>query len=247
MHRYVNCSDDFYINLNLNTEMELTGSRETVLHFFELMQRKYPAMQNFYSRDRGDHVLEESKELGNYRWCSVEKKRICSGYVNPDSIQSVIQQNHDLLDLAPHALSVSPLDCESLNVMFGFDFTYSGNHNQLIAEALGVAPAFDGLLNTPASNTIAYEPSIQFAVSEDCKVQCRINVESRTSAFNIRTGVFPEEQLSCYVTARRFGSLPAGKTFVDVCSELTEVCIDTVDNHVMEQVLLPLQQTIAMK
>ena len=227
--------------------MELTGSRETVLHYFELIQRKYPEMQNFYARERGDHVLEENKELGTYRWCSVEKKRICSGFVNPDSIDSVMAQNKDILDLAPHALSVSPLDCESLNVMFGFDFTYSGNHNQLIAEALGVAPAFEGLLNTPASNTVAYEPAIQFAISEDCKVQCRINVESRTSAYHIRTSTFPEEQLSCYVTARRFGSLPAGKTYVDVCSELTEICIDMVDNHVMEQVLVPLQQTFAMK
>ena len=35
----------------------------------------------------------------------------------------------------PFSLSVSPLDCESLNIMFGFDFTYRGNHNQLLVEA----------------------------------------------------------------------------------------------------------------
>ena len=247
MHRYVNCSDDFYINLNLNTEMELKNNRESVLHYFELMQRKYPTMRNFYCRDRGDHVLEEDKEHGHYRWCSVESKRICSGYVNPESIAAVMEQNKDVLDLAPHALTLSPLDCESLNVMFGFDFTYSGNHNQLIAEALGVAPAFEGVLNSTASNAIAYEPSIQFAVRDDCKVQCRISVESRTSAYHIRVGGFPEEQLSVYVTARHFGSLSKGESFVDISSELTEVCIDTVENQVMDQILLPLQQTIAMK
>ena len=31
MSRYATLSDDFYVNLNLNTEMELPGSRETIL------------------------------------------------------------------------------------------------------------------------------------------------------------------------------------------------------------------------
>ena len=32
MGLYASLSDDFYVNLNLNTEMELPGSRETILH-----------------------------------------------------------------------------------------------------------------------------------------------------------------------------------------------------------------------
>lgn len=247
MHRYATCSDDFYINLNLNTEMELNSSRESVLHFFEVIQKKYPTMRNFYCRERGENVLEEDKEKGHYRWCSVEKKRICSGYVNPASLDSLIEQNEDILDLAPHALSVSPLDCESLNLMFGFDFTYAGNHNQLIAEALGVPPAFDGLLDESASNAISYDPSVQFSVSDDCRVQCRLSVESRTSAFQVRTGEFPEEQLSVYVTARRFGSLDPGETYKKVFHNLMNVCVETVDAYVIDQVLMPLRQTIAMK
>ena len=42
MHRYSSLSDDFYINLNLSTEMELTCTRETVLHYFERIQKQYP-------------------------------------------------------------------------------------------------------------------------------------------------------------------------------------------------------------
>ena len=38
MSRYSSVSDDFYINLNLNTEMDLPQNRETVLHFFEQVQ-----------------------------------------------------------------------------------------------------------------------------------------------------------------------------------------------------------------
>ena len=53
MNRYGSVSDDFYVNMNLSTEMELPASRETVLHFFERVQKTFPTMRNFYSRDRG--------------------------------------------------------------------------------------------------------------------------------------------------------------------------------------------------
>jgi len=62
MNPYSSLCDDFYVNMNLGTEMELPTSRETVLHFFERIQKTYPTMRNFYCRDRGDFVLEEDKD-----------------------------------------------------------------------------------------------------------------------------------------------------------------------------------------
>ena len=62
MGLYASLSDDFYVNLNLNTEMELPGSREAILHFFERMQKQYPSMKNFYSREKDEYVLEEEKD-----------------------------------------------------------------------------------------------------------------------------------------------------------------------------------------
>ena len=91
-------------NLNLNTEMELNQSRESVIHFFELLKKKYPSMRNFYCRDRGDCVLEEDKSRGHYRWASVEPRRVCSGYVNPDSLDSVLESAR--IDLGNSALCV---------------------------------------------------------------------------------------------------------------------------------------------
>jgi hypothetical protein len=227
--------------------MELKNSRETVLHFFEQVQKRYPTMRNFYARDRGEYVLEEDKEKGNYRWVTVENKRICSGHVNCDSLEAALEQHELVLELSPYTLSLSPLDCESLNLMYGFDFTYRGNHNQLVAEALGVTPAFESLLNIRNASAIAYEPAIQIALDENCRVQCRLSIETRTSAYHVRTGDFPEEQLSVYVTARQFGSLNAGESYVDVMRRLDTICQDVVDEYVLEQVLRPLQQTIAMQ
>ena len=146
MNPYSSLSDDFYVNMNLSTEMELPTNRETVLHFFERLQKTYPTMRNFYCRDRGDIVLEEDKEQGAYRWCTIETRRVCSGQVNPEAIQGALEQHRLVLELAPYTLSVSPLDCEALDLLYGFDFTYRGNHNQVVAEALGVPPAMERLL-----------------------------------------------------------------------------------------------------
>ena len=145
MSRYGSYSDDYYVNMNLNTEMDLPHNRETVLHFFEQVQKHYPTMRNFYGRERGEYVLEEEKDKGAYRWASIEPRRVSSGQVNPGSVEEALKQHAMVLDMVPYALSLSGLDCESLNIMFGFDFTYRGNHNQLLAEALGIVPAFDGL------------------------------------------------------------------------------------------------------
>ena len=137
MTRYTAVADDFYINMNLSTEMELPQGRDTVLHYFERIQKKYPSMRKFYCRDKRDFVLEEDKDRSQYRWATVENRRLCSGQVNPATIEEAMEQHRLVLELAPFMLSVSPLDCEALDLLFGFDFTYRGNHNQLVAEAWG--------------------------------------------------------------------------------------------------------------
>src|SRR5882672_6339575 len=101
MNRYSSLSDDFYVNMNLATEMELPTVRESVLHFFERMQKEYPTMRNFYSREKGDFILEEDKEQGHYRWCTLEARRLSSGHVNPETIDDALDQHRLVLELAP--------------------------------------------------------------------------------------------------------------------------------------------------
>ena len=247
MQNYDAFSDDYYVNMTLNTEMDLPQTRETVLHFFEQMRKQYPTMRNFYNRDRGEFVLEEDKDQGNYRWVSVESRRVCSGQVNPVSVEDVLRQHSLVLDQAPYALSISPIDCESLNVMYGFDFTYRGNHNELLVEALGMTPAFERLVDIPGATVICNEPSIQFALDAECRTQCRLSVETRTTAYHVRTGDYPEEQISVYLTARRYGSLDSGESFETAMRRLAEICQGLVDDYVIDHVLRPLQQTIAIK
>jgi hypothetical protein len=247
MNRYSSLCDDFYVNMLLGTEMELPNNRETVLHFFERIQKKYPSMRNFYAREKGDYVLEEDKDRGSYRWASIENRRVCSGAVNPAEIDAAIEQHKLVLELAPYMLSVSPLDCEALDLLFGFDFTYRGNHNQLVAEALGLCPALERMLDVPGANVINCEPSLTLALDDECRIQCRISLETRTNAYQVRTGEYPEEQLSVYFTARQYGSLGPDTTYVAALDRLLGICYEMVDNYVVDGVLKPLARAIALK
>lgn len=244
---YASLSDDFYVNMTLSTEMDLSGSRDTVLHFAEQLQKRYPDMRNFYARDKRNYVLEGDKEQGNYRWCSLEPRRISSGYVNPSTYAEALSQHRAAIDLASYALSVSPLDCEAFDLLVGFDFSYRGNHNQLVAEALGTSPAFERLAQVPGTAFINFEPSLTLALDEDCRTQVRVNIETRTSPFHVRSGEYPEDQLSVYVTARRYGSLGPGTSYLEELERLSEVCTEFVDNYVTACVLDPLARTIALK
>lgn len=247
MTEYGTFSDDYYLNMNLSTELDLPQNRDTMLHFFEQIQKRYPRMTHFYSRERMEYVLEEDKEQGNYRWASIEPKRVNSGQVNPASFDEAADQHRMILDLLPYTLSISPLDCESLSVMFGFDFTYRGNQNELLSEALGMMPSFDKMPEIVGGRVLGYEPSIQFALDEDCKTQCRVSFETRTTAYQIRTADYPEDQLSVYLTVRRYESLSPGESYVKEFDRLSSLCRDLVDGYLIENILRPLQQTISLK
>src|SRR5215471_2242753 len=231
MNRYATLADDFYVNMNLSTEMELPQQRDTVLHYFERIQKKYPTMRKFYCRDKRDFVLEEDKDRSQYRWTTVENRRLCSGQVNPATIEEAMEQHRLVLELAPFMLSVSPLDCEALDLLFGFDFTYRGNHNQLVTEALGISPSLERVVDLPGSTVINYEPSITLSLDEECRTQVRLSIETRTNAYQVRTGEYAEDQLSVYVTARQYGSLDPDRTFSETLGKLAEVCQEVLEGH----------------
>lgn len=247
MHAYSSLADDHYVNMHLNTEMALPAARETVLGFFERVQKTYPSMRNFYTRENGDFVLEEDKEQGHYRWVTIEPRRICSGYVNPPHPDVAMEQHLFVLDLIPYMLSVSPLDCEALDLMVGFDFSYRGNHDALVAEALGTCSALDGMLDIPNSQVINLEPSITVSLDESCRLQARLMVETRTNAYHVRRSDYPEEQISVYFTVRQYGSLGPDASFKDSLRRMREQSEQLLEKHVVEQVLKPLQMAISAK
>ncbi|MCA8983266.1 MAG: hypothetical protein KDA76_05855 [Planctomycetaceae bacterium] len=244
---YANIADDFFINVNLNTEMALPSSRETILGFFERVQKQYPSMRNFYTRENGDFVLEEDKDRSMHRWLCIESRRICSGCVNPASPEDALEQHELVLKLIPYMLSVSPLDCEALDFMVGFDFSYRGNHDELIAEVLGGGALGGAFREIPQAQVLNFEPSITIALDESCRRQARILVETRTSAYQVRRGDFNEEPISIYFTVRQYGSLPPESSYEQILAELRHDSDQILDDIVTERILRPLAQAISAR
>ena len=247
MYAYGSLASEYYVNMNLNTEMKLPDNRETILNMVERMQKSFPTMRNFYTRDNGDFVLEEDKDAGQQRWLSIEPRRICSGYVNPNDPDDACSQHELVLQLVPYMMSVSPLDCEALDYMMGFDFNYCGNHDEIVAEALGAGSALEGLMDLPDSQVLNFEPSMTISLDETCRLQARIMIETRTSAYQVRRQDFSDENISVFFTVRQYGSLEAERTFEETMQELKRKSEELMDEYVVEQVLRPLAQAIATK
>jgi hypothetical protein len=247
MHQYSALADDFYCNMNLSTEMQLPNGRETVLSFLERLQKSFPSMRNFFQRDNGDFVLEEDKESGQQRWVAIEPRRVCSGALNPTSSDDAMAQHELVLELLPYMLSVSQLDCEALDYLVGFDFVYRGNHDELVADALGVSPSNESFVNIPGSKVLNFEPNVTIALEDSCRRQARLMIETRTNAYQVRRGEFPEEPLSVFFTLRQYGSLGPDTSFENTLKSLRETSEELLEQCVIDQVLRPLAQAISSR
>lgn len=247
MNPYSSLCDDFGIYVYVNTKMDLPSSRETVLHFFDRLRKSYPSMTDFDRRESGEYVLEEDREQGSYRWVTLENRRLCIGYVNPPELENADQLNELVLEAAPYHLDCGALDCEALDVLFAFDFLFSGNHDEVVAEALGMNTTLEGLLQLPSSRVLNYEPSLMLALDDSCRLQCRLSIETRTNAYHIRTAQFPEAPISVYFTVRQYWNRSNYKNFLDSYQNQRKVCQELVDNNIIPAIIRPLAQTIAAK
>ncbi len=247
MNRYTCDADDFYVNVHLNTELDLPDSRDTVLHFFEQMKKGFPELRNLYARDNGDLVLESAKEQSTHRWLALEQRRLCSGHFNPEALDDSFRQHELVLELAPHLLTISTLDCEALDVMFGFDFNYDGNHDEVVAEALGVGHGLEGLFDLPRAQVINFEPSVTMALNESGQMQCRLAIETRTSPSRARTREFGDDHLSIYFTVRQYWGLDPNTSFVESMRRQRETGEEILEQAVVPRVVKPLAQLIASR
>jgi hypothetical protein len=247
MNPYTALCDDFGVYVYLNTKLELPSGRETVLHFFDSIQKKYPQMTDFECRENGEYVLEEDREPGSYRWVTLEQRRLCSGYVNPPNLEDADAHHDHILEIAPYHLDFNALDCEALDVLFAFDFMFNGNHDEVVAEALGMNTTLESLLQVPHAKVINFEPSVMLSLDENCRLQCRLSIETRTNAYQIRTGQFPEAPISVYFTVRQYWGRQPYKTFGESYHNQRRTCQELVDNHMIPSVIRPLAQAIAAK
>jgi len=247
MNSYAGLCDDFGLSVYLASKLDLPTGRETLLHFFEAVRKRYPTMTDFEKRDGSEYALEEDRDAGAYRWVSVDGRRLGSGGVNPLSLDEADAQHLLILDMASYHLGVHPLDTDSLDVMYYFDLTFKGNHDEVVAEALAGDGPLDGLLRRAGGKVLNFQPSAMIALDEGCQLQARLSVETRSTAYQVRTGTFPEAAISVYLTVRQFWSRQPFASYAESYHKQREVLDELTADFLLPQVIQPLQRTIATK
>jgi hypothetical protein len=244
---YSSFCEDFYVNVRLGSQLNLPHQRETVLHFFERVQKEFPSMTRFRKSDNGEFNLEEDRGQQSYRWVSLEAKRLSGGHVNPASVEESLKLHALLLQLAPYHLGVSGVEIDYLDVMFGFDLSFSGNHDEIIAESVLADSPLNCLSEEFGAKPVDCQPSVTVALTEDCRLQARIDIVTRTNSYQVRTGDYSDDVISIYLVLRRYWGdrprMPMETLLVDMTQRAEQLC----DKHVLPRVIRPISEAIASR
>jgi hypothetical protein len=248
LNSYSSLCDDFYLDMYINTELDLPTERDTILSFFERIRKQFPSMGCFFRRENNEFCLEEDRDHGQYRWVCLETDRIGSGVVNPSSFEMAYQQDLLVLELIPYMLSVSNLDIDSLDVTMAMDFDCTGSHDEVIAEALLSQSAFNCLLDLPRARPIGCSPAMIVALTEDERLQSRISIESKTNVYGPkRKEQIVDEAISLSFTIRRY---PGTSEKFDTLRSFEYQCRiaeELMAEKIIQNFVLPLTEIIAQK
>lgn len=246
MNSYASLCDDFGVSTYVHSKLDMPSGRETVLHFFEALQ-KGTKMTEFEKRSDTEYMLEEDREPGHYRWASLDHRRLSAGYVNPPTLEDADAHNERVLDMAAGHLDLSALQTESMDVLYYFDFIYQGNHDEVVAEALTAGTPLEALVQVPAARVLHYQPTMMLALDEACQLQARLSIETRTNAYQVRTNSFPESPVTVYFTVRQFWGKQPFKTFAESYHNQRRVLDELVSTYVVPQIISPLAKAISAK
>ena len=176
--------------------------------------------------------------------CRLGSRRFSSNL----ALAAADEQHRLILEWAPYALGVSDLDIDCLDVLFGMDFEYQGNHDEILAEALFSESAFATLLDVPGVKPLSFDPSVMLSLSSDCRLQAKVSLESRTGAYQMRTGKFKEEdQLSLYLSIRQYPDPEQKFSRVDSYNHQRNLCEEWMNTRLIPYFINPIVGAIAQR
>jgi hypothetical protein len=95
------------------------------------------------------------------------------------------------------------------------------------------------------TKTIECEPSLVIALDDDCYLQARLSIETRSSSFQVRTGQYDDEPISVYFTVRRYPQPGMLIPFKDSFASQCRLCEDLAGRIVVPQIIQPIASAIA--
>ncbi|MEX0744985.1 MAG: hypothetical protein WD118_05235 [Phycisphaeraceae bacterium] len=197
---------DFYVNQKLVLKLDLPSERETLLHFFDRVRKGVPSMNRFRRYD-GEYAIESSRRDPQYQWLALRRNSVRTGHVNPDSMEQAYRFHREVLDLAPHFLTISPIDVDYLELLFGFDLECEANHDQVIHDALLEQTPLAAALDVPGSKMLDVQPVFGLSLSDSGDTQAYFEVKSRPKSRRGSSKPYRGEPISLFVTVRKYGPI----------------------------------------
>lgn len=249
MNHFGAVCDDFYVSSRLFLKLDMPLERDTVLHFFDRVRKEYPGLRKLRRRDRNCLLLEEeADDDGSRRWIRLDANSLRYGHFAPDSADDVRKFGDLILNQAPYHLSFSDIDFDHLEVVYGFDLSYNGNHDQLVAETLlGEHAASGFLFGDHAAHPIDVQPYYGIALSPDCDMQAYLEVKSRTTTFEVRSETYDGQPISVLLTARKYWGLDKPPTLAEASGSLYDVADELAVDKVVPNFVNTLAAAIASR
>ncbi|MCC5823077.1 MAG: hypothetical protein LAT64_07620 [Phycisphaerales bacterium] len=235
------CSD-FYVNMKLGVRMELPRSREPVLELFERMRREYPRMATF-KRYKDELALESSPDDTPHRWMAIRANSVRTGVVNPGDEHDMHALHRTAIEVCPYYLSISPLDLESIELLYGFDLTARGNHDEIVAQALLAGSPLAALLEAADDARVHDCQPVLGLTFGAGRIQSTVEIKTRSRKTS-HAGERPGEPISIYVTVRTTEPITDLKVMASQVDELAERGRTLVDSLAIPNLLVPIRDEI---
>lgn len=239
---------DFYINQKLSLKMDLPTERDTLLHFFDQVRKTQPGMTRF-RRYEGELSLESSRREAEYTWLSLQQHSIRTGHVNPDTLEDAYKYHRRMLEIAPFYLTLSPLDIDYVELMYGFDIECKEDHDDVVYEALFADSAMGGLLkpldNAEGAKVLDVQPVFGLNLSNDGTLQAYFEVKTRRRSRRGSGKRYAQEPISLFVTLRNYAPVDKLDDLKEVTNELGQYCETLATERLIPDLLNPIVQHIS--
>ena len=163
-------------------------------------------------------------------------------------MESASELQKEVISLIPYMLGVTPLDVDSVDLSYTLSFDFQGNQDEVISEALYCGTSFNKLLEIPGSSPIGFGSNILYSLSEDCRTQLRINIDSKTSVYEVRSGNFSSAgPISIVTTVRQY---PKPNERFDLMASYTKqqaILEEVMYEKVVPYFLKPISDAIAYR
>ena len=166
-----------------------------------------------------------------------------SGWVNPDDLVAAYALHRMLLENAPYFLSITPLDVECIELVFGFDLDVSGNRNEIVFDALIAGSPFAEVVQQDREHLSDVQPFLVMSLDEDERTQASVEVKTRGGSQEAPGGT-ARDPLSVYLTVRQNGPFRDLKELPDVLAMLAGHAERMVEDRIIPSILMPLHARI---